>query len=259
MIRYLKRKIIRGGVILRKRTYIILLLVVIAIFSTGCSAKPGTPIDPANGIWDKYFVYPLSITIDFFAKILFNNYGLAIIVTTILIRFLVLPLMITQIRSTKKMQDLQPEITKIREKYKDNAQKIQEETMKLFQKHNVNPLSGCLPIFIQMPILIAFYHAISRNAFIAEHDFLWVSLGTPDPYYIFPILAAITTYLQIKMTSTSVAATPQAAQQQKIMAVVMPAMILFIGISLPAALALYWVIGNIFSIAQTKLIYRTTK
>ncbi|WP_339060751.1 membrane protein insertase YidC [Tepidibacillus marianensis] len=237
---------------MRKRSLIFLLIIGLMFISTGCSTK-GIP-NPTNGIWDRYFVYPLSETLNYFAKLFANNYGLSIIVVTILIRFLVLPLMMTQIKSQKAMQALQPEIAKVKEKYKDNAQKVQEETMKLFQQHNVNPLSGCLPIFIQMPILIAFYHAIIRNPDIAKHTFLWLQLGQKDPYYILPVLAAVFTYLQTVMMSTGVAATPQAAQQQKIMSIMMPLMILFIGISLPSALALYWVVGNLFTIAQTKLI-----
>lgn len=236
---------------------LILFILGIVFVSTGCSASPNTPVDPSNGIWDKFFVYPLSVTLDFFADVLFNNYGLSIIITTILIRFLVLPLMITQIRSQKAMQALQPEVLALREKYKNDPKKAQEEMMKLYQKHNVNPLAGCLPLFIQMPILIAFYHAIMRSTHIAAQDFLWLHLGDPDPYYIFPILAAVTTYLQMKMMNVNTVGNPQAAQQQKIMATVMPAMILFIGISLPSALGLYWVIGNIFTIVQTQMIKGT--
>ncbi|MFV9510302.1 membrane protein insertase YidC [Tepidibacillus sp. LV47] len=237
---------------MRKRSFVFFLLIGFMLITSGCSTR-GVP-DPNNGIWDRYFVYPLSETLDFFAKLLFNNYGLSIIVVTIIIRFLVLPLMITQIKSQKKMQELQPEIAKIREKYKNNPQKMQEETMKLFQKHNVNPLSGCLPILIQMPILVAFYHAIMRNPDIAKHGFLWLQLGEKDPYFILPILAAVLTYIQTVMMNTNVATTPQAAQQQKIMSIMMPLMILFIGTTLPSALALYWVVGNIFTILQTKLI-----
>ncbi|OEF99625.1 preprotein translocase YidC [Vulcanibacillus modesticaldus] len=241
---------------MKKKLIVFTLLLAVVLLSTGCSARPETPIDPSSGIWDKYFVYPLSYMLDFFAKLLFNNYGLSIIVVTIIVRFLVLPLMITQIKSTKAMQELQPEINKIKEKYKDNPQKINEETMKLFQKHNVNPLAGCLPILIQMPILIAFYHAIMRNSHIASSTFLGIQLGETDPFYILPIIAAITTYLQIKVSSgANTSVNNQAAQQQKIMSIFMPAMILFIGISLPSALALYWVIGNIFSIVQSKIVY----
>jgi len=162
--------------------------------------------------------------------------------------------MLTQIRSSKAMQQLQPEIKQLREKYKDNNQKIQEETMKLFQKNNVNPLSGCLPLLIQMPILIAFYHAIMRNTPISESTFLWLQLGQPDPFYILPVLAALTTYLQMKFMGTGAAVNPQASQQQKIMTIVMPAMILFFAWNFASALALYWVIGNIFTIVQTKFV-----
>lgn len=248
---------------MKKRSIIVLFLIGLVLLSTGCAANPNTPIDPNGGIWDKYFVYPLSAAMDFFANLLFGNYGLAIIIVTILIRFLVLPLMITQIKSSKAMQELQPEIKKIREKYKDNSQKIQEETMKLFQKHNVNPLSGCLPILIQMPILIAFYHAIMRNAYIADESFLWLNLGEPDVLLkmgalvipgVFPILAAFTTFLQTKMMGANAGATPQAAQQQKIMMIFMPLMILFIGATLPSALALYWTVGNVFTIIQTRFV-----
>ncbi len=238
---------------MKKRSIFFLIVIALMFISTGCSASPNTPIDPNNGIWDKYFVSPLAQALDFFAKILFNNYGLSIILVTILIRFLVLPLMMTQIKSSKAMQQLQPEIKKIREKFKDNSQKVQEETMKLFQQHNVNPLSGCLPLIVQMPILIAFYHAIMRNANIAHSSFLWLQLGQPDPLYILPVLAAITTYIQTKtMGSTSVSS--QAAQQQKIMTYFMPAMILFFSLQFASALALYWVIGNIFTIVQTKFV-----
>lgn len=239
---------------MKKRSIIGLMLIVIVLLSSGCAASPDTPVDPSNGIWDKFFVYPLSMALDFFGDLFLNNYGLSIILVTILVRFLVLPLMITQIKSTKAMQQLQPEIKAIRDKYKDNSQKIQEETMKLFQKHNVNPLSGCLPLLIQMPILIAFYHAIMRNPHIADSSFLWLQLGEKDPFYILPVLAAVTTYLQTKMMSAGTSTTPQAAQQQKLMTIMMPAMILFFSIQFASALALYWVVGNIFTIVQTKMV-----
>lgn len=238
-----------------KYSKVVLILFFIVLISTGCSSDPNMAIDPNNGIWDKYFVYPLSLTLDFFADILFGNYGLAIIVTTILLRLLVLPLMIKQIKSNKAMQELQPEIKEIKEKHKNNSQKINEETMKLFQKNNVNPLSGCLPLLIQMPILIAFYHAIMRNPHIKDATFLYLELGQPDPYYILPILAAITTYFSTKTMNTGAAlASPQAAQQQKLMTYLMPAMILFFSIQFASALTLYWITGNLFTIGQNRLI-----
>ncbi|MGD9677748.1 MAG: membrane protein insertase YidC [Vulcanibacillus sp.] len=241
---------------MNKKIIFILLLIAIVLLSTGCSAEDlKKPIDPNNGFWDKYFVYPISWTLDFFAGIFLKNYGISIIITTILIRLLVLPLMITQIKSTRGMQKLQPEITKLREEYKDDKTKMNEEYMKLLQKNNVNPLGGCLPIMVQMVVLIALYHAIIRNTHIAESTFLWLELGVPDPLYILPVLAAIATYFQTKSTKM-VAATPQAATQQKLLLYFMPLMILFIGASLPSALALYWVVGNTFGIVQNLVVYK---
>lgn len=239
---------------MKKKFLIVLLLLVIIALSTGCTPEDlRKPIDPDNGFWDKYFVYPISWILDFFAGIFFNNYGISIILTTILIRLLILPLMITQIKSTKGMQKLQPEITKLREQYKNDKNKMNEEYMKLLQKNNVNPLGGCLPIIVQMVVLIALYHAIMRNSLIADSTFLTILLSEPSK--ILPILAAVGTYYQTK-TTKMVAATPQAATQQKLLLYFMPLMILFIGFSLPSALALYWVVSSTFGIVQNLIVYR---
>ncbi|EEL53151.1 Membrane protein oxaA 1 [Bacillus cereus Rock4-2] len=159
--------------------------------------------------------------------------------------------MIKQTKSTKAMQALQPEMVKLKEKYssKDQAtqQKLQQEMMQLYQKNGVNPLAGCLPIFIQMPILFAFYHAIMRTAEIKQHSFLWFDLGHADPFYILPVVAAITTFIQQKL---AMAGTAGQNPQMAMMLWLMPIMILIFAINFPAALSLYWVVGNIFGIAQ---------
>ncbi|OYD08190.1 hypothetical protein CHM34_07270 [Paludifilum halophilum] len=202
------------------------------------------PIDPETaGFWEKYFVLPLSIILDKTENIL-GSYGLAILVVTIMVRLLVLPLTLKQMKSSRAMQKLQPEMNKLREKYKNNQQKLQEETMKLFQKHNVNPLAGCLPILIQLPILIGFYQAIMKNQHIAQSDFLWLQLGHADPYYILPIVAAGTTYLQSVVMGMS--ENPQA----RAFMFIMPIMIFVLAFSFPAALALYWVYSNLFTMVQ---------
>lgn len=238
-----------------------ILLMSIVVLGTGCGMVTEPP-HPGNGFWDAFFVYPLYWLLVEAHRFLFNEWGLSILVVTILVRVLVLPLTIKQYRSSKAMQQLQPEMKAINEKYKDNPQKRQEETMKLFQKSGVNPLAGCLPLLIQMPILFAFYRAIMGvsaahapgQIFSGEQfSFLWISnLSGSDPFYILPVLAAVSTYFQMKM---SMMTTPQSNQQMKMMATIMPFFILFIGISLPSALALYWVFGNIFSIVQTYFLY----
>lgn len=225
-------------------------LLIVMLVLSGCSpdfVKNPPPIDPEGGFWDRYFVFPLSWLLDNSAALLAGSYGLAILAVTILIRLAVLPLMMKQLKSSRAMQAIQPELQKIKEKYKNNQQKTQEETIKLFQRHNVNPLAGCLPVLIQMPILLAFYQAIMRNESVRTHDFLWMALGSPDPYFILPVIAAATTYFQSKMIG---AGAPQNPQMQ-MMLYIMPAMILVIAITLPSALSLYWVFGNIFTIIQT--------
>lgn len=163
--------------------------------------------------------------------------------------------MIKQLRSSKAMQALQPEMQKLKEKYssKDQKtqQKLQQETMALFQKHGVNPLAGCFPILIQMPILIGFYHAIMRTQAISEHSFLWFDLGEKDPYYILPIVAGVATFVQQKLM---MAGNAQQNPQMAMMLWIMPIMIIVFAINFPAALSLYWVVGNLFMIAQTFLI-----
>lgn len=236
-----------------RRTLSMLMLTMLVFVLSGCNPATAEPIGPdASGFWDKYLVYPLSWLIKESALVLGDNYGLGILIATVIIRLIVLPLMVKQIKSSKKMQELQPDMQKIREKYKNDPQKAQQETMALFQKHGVNPLAGCLPMLVQMPILIAFYHAIIRTEEIKSQSFLWLTLGEKDPYYILPIIAAITTYLQSKMMGQ----TTQGNPQMQMMLVMMPLMILAIAVTLPSALSLYWVYGNLFTIVQTYFLYR---
>jgi YidC/Oxa1 family membrane protein insertase len=147
------------------------------------------------------------------------------------------------------MQDLQPEMKKLKEKYKDDAKKQQEETMKLFQTNGVNPLAGCFPILVQMPILIALYQAIMRNQAIHEHTFLWLNLGQPDHFYILPAIAALTTFIQQKFMATQMS-----AQMQSLM-FIFPVLIFVMSMNFAAALPLYWVYSNIFTIVQSYFIY----
>jgi YidC/Oxa1 family membrane protein insertase len=229
------------------------LIFLIAVLS-GCSEINQPITSDSEGIWNTYFVYPLSWLITKMAEVLGNQYGLSIIVVTIFVRLLILPLMIKQIKSTKAMQAIQPEMNKLREKYSskdaETQQKLQQETMALFQQHGVNPLAGCLPIFVQMPILIAFYHAIMRTTEIANHSFLWFDLGDKDPLFLLPLIAGATTYIQQKISMVGQDNNPT----MQMMLYIMPIMIIVFAINFPAALSLYWVIGNLFSIAQTYFI-----
>ncbi|MGZ0087475.1 YidC family membrane integrase SpoIIIJ [Caldibacillus thermoamylovorans] len=238
----------------RRIVWIVLGCALMAVLA-GCTEinKPITP--ESKGFWNEYIVYPLSWLIKHVARLLGGSFGLSIIVVTVLIRLLILPLMIQQTRNAKAMQALQPEMEALRKKYSSKdaqtQQKLQQEMMLLFQKHGVNPMAGCLPILIQMPILIGFYHAIMRTREIAQHNFLWFDLGEKDPYYILPVIAGVTTFIQQKIM---MAGSAQQNPQMAMMLWVMPIMIVIFAINFPAALSLYWVVGNLFSIVQTYFI-----
>jgi YidC/Oxa1 family membrane protein insertase len=224
----------------------------------GCSTTKDRkirPIDPNSGFWDRFVVAPLSHFLDYIAHYFGGAYGLAILVVTIIIRMIILPLTLKQVRSSKAMQALQPELAKLKEKYKDDPKKQQEETMKLFTQNNVNPMAGCLPIVVQMPVLMGLYHAIMRNADIHNHTFLWLQLGTPDPW-VLPLIAAFTTWVQQKMMTKMTG--NQMGQMQMIM-YIFPVMIFFMSKSFASALPLYWIYSNTFTIIQNYFIYRPGK
>jgi len=229
-------------------------LILLVTLLTGCTEYDQAITAESEGFWNEYIVYPLSWLIVSMAGWLGGSYGLSLIAVTILIRLAILPLMIKQTKSSKAMQAIQPELKELQAKYssKDQKtqQKLQQETMALFQKHGVNPLAGCLPIFVQMPILIGFYHAIVRTREIAGHNFLWFDLGSPDPIFLLPVLAGVTTFLQQKIMMMGMPDNPQ----MKMMLWMMPIMILVFAVTLPSALSLYWVVGNLFSMAQTYFI-----
>ncbi|MFP7170617.1 YidC family membrane integrase SpoIIIJ [Terribacillus sp. 7520-G] len=242
---------------MRKKGLLVLALVLLVAALAGCAPSTDPITSESTGFWNQYFIYPLSWLITYFANLTGENFGLGIIIVTVIIRLILLPLNIKQLKSSKAMQEIQPELKALQQKYSskdaNTQQKLQQETMQLFQRHGVNPLAGCLPIIVQMPILLAFYQAISRTEAIKEHNFLWVQLGNPDPYFILPLIAGLATFLQQKLMmagNSAMGANPQ----MTMMLYIMPVMITVFALFLPSALALYWVVGNVFMVAQTLLI-----
>ncbi|MBY0123657.1 YidC family membrane integrase SpoIIIJ [Bacillus sp. S/N-304-OC-R1] len=240
---------------MKKRILLVVGLIFLMALLSGCTDINKPITSESVGFWNEYIVYPLSLFIIKVAEFFGGNFGLSIIIVTIIVRLFMLPLMIKQTKSSKAMQALQPEMQKLREKYssKDQKtqQKLQQETMALFQQHGVNPLAGCFPLVIQMPVLIGFYHAISRTQEIKAHSFLWFELGAPDPIYLLPLVAGVTTFIQQKMM---MAGNANQNPQMAMMLWLMPIMIVVFAINFPAALSLYWVVGNIFMIVQTYFI-----
>ena len=185
---------------------------------------------------------------------LLPNYGVAIIILTILIRILFWPLTHKSTESMKKMQALQPLMMEIREKYKDNPQKMQTETMELYRKHKVNPMGGCLPMLIQIPVFIALFVVLRSAIELRFAEFLWIKdLSEPErlladilpiPLNILPIIMAVTMAWQQKLTPTA------DSSQQRMMMVFMPVMMLVMFYMMPSALVLYWTTNQCIMIAQ---------
>lgn len=197
----------------------------------------------------------LSIALLFFVRFLhqyFSNYGVAIIILTILIKIIFWPLGNISYRSMKEMQKLQPKINELKEKYKNDKSKIGQETMAMYRSHKVNPMSGCLPILIQIPVFIGLYNTLLYAIELRHSPFFWwiQDLSAKDPYYITPIIMGATQFIQQKMTPT--VGDPM---QAKIM-LLMPVVFTFIFLNFPAGLVIYWLLNNILSIGQQYYINR---
>ncbi|OAT79893.1 YidC/Oxa1 family membrane protein insertase [Desulfotomaculum copahuensis] len=194
----------------------------------------------------------------FTVQIHLPNYGLAIILLTILIKMVLYPLTFKQMRSMVAMQQLAPKIKEIQERYKNkDPQKMQQKIMELYREHNVNPMAGCLPLVIQMPILIALYRALLHFNYSnpVHAQFFWINnlSQVGDPFYILPVLAGATTFLQSRMT------TNVSDPTQRMMLIIMPVFIAWISATVPAGLALYWVIFNAVGIVQQYFVNRHTR
>ena len=181
-----------------------------------------------------------------------GSYGLAIIILTVLIKIILYPLTKKQVQSMKAMQEIAPKMKKLQEKYKDNPQVLQQKMLQLYQEGGVNPLAGCLPMFLQMPILMALYYTFfSFDYGGSTPSFLWIpNLSETDPNYILPLIAAATTFLMQKIS------TVEMNQQTKIMMFFFPLFMGFISLNLPAGLVLYWATQNVVQIFQQLFIYR---
>ena len=177
------------------------------------------------------------------------NYGLVIIVFSVIIKLAFFPLSYKGMKSMKRMQHLQPKMKKIQEQYKNDPGKMNQETMALYKKHGVNPLGGCLPLLLQMPVFFALYSVLANTIELRQAPFIfWIQdLAAKDPYYVLSALMGIAMFFQQKMTTVD--------PKQKFMVYLMPLFMVFIFSSLPAGLNLYWLVYNILSIGEQYLIH----
>ncbi|GEA62520.1 membrane protein insertase YidC [Vibrio comitans] len=181
------------------------------------------------------------------------NWGLAIIVLTFIVRGAMYPLTRAQYTSMAKMRMLQPKLTAMRERIGDDRQRMSQEMMELYKKEKVNPLGGCLPLILQMPIFIALYWALMESVELRHSPFFgWITdLSAQDPYYILPLLMGASMFMIQKMSPTTVTD----PMQQKIMTF-MPVMFTFFFLWFPSGLVLYWLVSNIVTLIQQTLIYK---
>jgi len=193
-----------------------------------------------------------------------GNYGVAIILLTVVSKVLFYPLTVKSMRSMKAMQALQPQVNALRSKYQKDPQTLQRETLALYKKHRVNPMGGCLPMIAQIPIFYALYLALSVSVELQGSPFLcfghfigfdlWIcDLAAHDPIYVLPVLMGITMFVQQRMTPT------MGDPRQARMMLFMPIVFTFMFLNLPSGLVLYWTVSNVLQILQQKLMDRPAR
>ena len=237
-------------------------------------------------MWQQLLYHPILNLLVFFYQILFQNLGLAILAITVVSRLILIPLTLPSLKAAQKQKDLAPELQKLKEKHKDNKEKMAKAQMELYRQHGVNPAAGCLPQILQLVVLIALYQAfiqvlshdgqaVLKLNEILYFDFLkldpgrtinasfgpW-NLAQPDPFFVLPILAGVAQLLLTMMMRPAVAKGSKEAKKtpdksddlmytmQEQMLYLMPLMTVFIGWRLPAGLVLYWLATTVFSVAQ---------
>ncbi|MFD2631004.1 membrane protein insertase YidC [Idiomarina piscisalsi] len=181
------------------------------------------------------------------------NWGLAIILTTVIVKALLFPLTKAQYVSMAKMRMLQPKMTELRERYSSDRQKLSQEMMKLYKTEKVNPLGGCLPMLLQLPIFLALYWVLLESVELRHSEFIfWIQdLSTKDPYYILPILMGASMFLMQRLQPT-----PATDPMQQKLFQYMPVVFTVFFLWFPSGLVLYWLVSNLITIAQMLIIYR---
>jgi YidC/Oxa1 family membrane protein insertase len=203
---------------------------------------------------------PFHYVIDFLRGVLrmfhgfTGSWGIGIILLTICVRIVLFPLTWKQFRSAQHMQMLQPKIKELQAKFKGDKQRLQQETMKLYQEHRVNPFASCLPLVLQLPVFFCLYYAIRGTPELREAHFLWLTLGARDPYFILLVI-----YVVSQLVSTELSLTYTTDNRQKWMMRAMPLFFVVVLINFPSGLFVYWVTTNLWTIGQQLIIRKTMK
>lgn len=197
--------------------------------------------------WLSVISVPMLELMKFFYRII-PNYGVAILILTLFVRLLMFPLQHKSMKSMKKMQALQPHINAIKEKHKDNKEKLNIETMQLFKTHKINPMSGCLPMILQFPVFVALYKVLANSVELYRAPFMfWIQdLSVKDPYYVVPVLMGVMMFIQQKMTPNPT----MDPMQAKMMTYMLPIIFMLFMVSLPSGLTLYIMFSTLLGILQ---------
>ena len=180
-----------------------------------------------------------------------GNFGVSIIIVTILIKIALLPLTLKQDKSMKEMKKIQPELEKLKEKYANDKQMLNIKTMELYKEHKVNPLGGCLPLLLQLPILFALFGVLRSGIIPADSSFLWLKLSVPDPFFVLPILNGAVSFFQQKLMGSA-----DSNPQMKNMMYIFPIMMIMISYKMPSGLQLYWLTSSILAVVQQYFIMK---
>ncbi|MGC9397727.1 MAG: YidC/Oxa1 family membrane protein insertase [Anaerolineae bacterium] len=239
-------------------------------------------------MWDTLIVDPITNLLLVFYKLLGGETILAVALLTVLVRLALIPLTLEQQKSAQAQREIQPKLQKLQKKYKHDQERLAQEQMKLYREHGFNPASGCLPLLIQLPLMLGLYQAIMRalaatplellnlpahiyRASWLPHlsslpplksHFLWLDLALPDPYYVLPVLVVVTAWLQQKLISAAAPTTggsevdEQAQAMSQSMQITMPLFMGFISLNYASGLSVYFVISNLIGILQYYFIQR---
>ncbi|MDD2272235.1 MAG: membrane protein insertase YidC [Desulfuromonadaceae bacterium] len=204
--------------------------------------------------WFTVIAKPLLYSLKFFYRYV-GNYGIAIIIITVILKAFFFPLTHKSYKSMKGMQKIQPEMAKLREKFKDDKDSMNKAVMELYREHKVNPMGGCLPMVVQIPVFFALYKSLMFSIELRHAPFFfWITdLADKDPYYVTPVIMGITMFLQQKMTPSNMD-----PMQQKMM-LALPVVFTFMFLSFPSGLVLYWLVNNVLTIGQQMYINKTVE
>ena len=233
-------------------------------------------------MWDTLIVDPITNLLLVFYKLLGGETILAVALLTAVVRLALIPLTLNQQKSMRAQRELQPKLQELQKKYKNDQERLAQEQMKLYRQHGFNPISGCLPLLIQLPLMLGLYRAIIRALAATplglldlpshiyragwlpnlsalpplKSQFLWLDLALPDPYFVLPVLVVVTAWIQQKLISASSPSTgggeaqDQAQAMTQSMQITMPLFMGFISLNYAAGLSVYFVISNLIGIVQ---------